>query len=56
MFLTLPLDGGEWSALCSNCFTIEERPQYPLGLKIDLDMVVKRKKNCCWELIPGLLY
>ena len=33
-FLTLTLDGGEWSASCPGCFTSSKEPCYPLNWRL----------------------
>jgi hypothetical protein len=57
--LTLALDGGEWLASCTGCFTSRVRAPGThwtggwVGLKAILDMVVKRKiPSPCQELNP----
>jgi hypothetical protein len=55
-FLTLALDGGEWSASHPGCFTPRERDPGTnwiggwLGPRVGLDMVVKRNiPSPCWD-------
>jgi hypothetical protein len=35
-YLTLALDGGEWSASGSGRFTQEKEPEVPIGYEVDL--------------------
>jgi hypothetical protein len=38
-FLTLALDGGEWSASFPSCFILGEEPQYPLNIKFPVILI-----------------
>jgi hypothetical protein len=62
VFITLVLDGGEWSASFSGHFTPKEKsPQFPfdmmggwVGHRTVLDSVAKRRKPVhCLKLDPG---
>jgi hypothetical protein len=58
-FLTLMLDGGEWSASHSGCFTSWEKTGTHrvggfVGPRAGLDTVAKREGSCpCWESKPN---
>jgi hypothetical protein len=58
-FLTLALDGGEWSASCPSLITRRERVHSThwlwgwLGLNVGLDAVEKVGILHCWESNPG---
>jgi len=59
-WLTLALDGHEWSVSCPSCFTPRERaPSTHLiggwvGPRASLNMVANRKNPyLCWESSPG---
>jgi hypothetical protein len=58
-YLTLALDGGEWSASCPDCFTPRERASGTHWIggwvdpKVGLDMLLKRKiASPCQESNP----
>jgi hypothetical protein len=58
LFLTLALDGSEWSASCPVCFTVGERALDThwiggwVGLRVGLGTVEKRKIIHSQELNP----
>jgi hypothetical protein len=61
-FLTLVLDGSEWSASLSECFTPRERAPGThwmggwVGPRAGLDTVVKRKvPSACWDSNPPII-
>jgi len=48
-FLTSALDGGEWSASCTGCFTLGERVPVTLDERKD----TLNLRNACYHSVQG---
>jgi len=56
-FLTTALNGGEWLNSRPGCFTsVGKEPQYPLNMRLGLDVLEKRKLSCLYRNLKSVLF